>query len=95
MPSFMQRCDIHSCSPLLRGMRLVYLPPYSPDLNPLEEGLSVIKEWMQSNREYVLNQTEGPEAEDPYSILYDVVEEALAPENARDWYRRSGYSVDP
>ncbi|VDC02747.1 unnamed protein product [Peniophora sp. CBMAI 1063] len=37
-----------------RGCRLVYLSPYSPDYNPLEEGFSAMKAWIRRNREYVL-----------------------------------------
>jgi hypothetical protein len=29
------------------GARLVYLPPYSPDLNPIEEAFSSIKAWLR------------------------------------------------
>ena len=30
------------------GARLWYLPPYSPDLNPIEQAFSKIKHWMRS-----------------------------------------------
>ena len=30
-----------------RGARLWYLPPYSPDLNPIEQAFSKIKHWMR------------------------------------------------
>ena len=26
------------------------MPPYSPDYNPIEEGFSIMKKWMQKNR---------------------------------------------
>ena len=29
------------------GARLWYLPPYSPDLNPIEKAFSRIKHWMR------------------------------------------------
>lgn len=29
------------------GARLLYLPPYSPDLNPIEQAFSQIKHWMR------------------------------------------------
>ncbi|RXW12687.1 hypothetical protein EST38_g13170 [Candolleomyces aberdarensis] len=35
-----------------RGMRLLFLPPYSPDLNPIEEAFSSIKAWIRANRDY-------------------------------------------
>ena len=33
----------------LFGVRIVYLPPYSPDFNPIEEFFSVLKAWMKKN----------------------------------------------
>ena len=36
------------------GVRLEYLPPYSPDYNPIEESFSALKAWMRRNRELVL-----------------------------------------
>jgi transposase len=30
------------------GCRVVYLPPYSPDLNPIENAFSKIKSWLKS-----------------------------------------------
>jgi transposase len=35
------------------GVRLEYLPPYSPDYNPIEESFSALKAWMRRNRELV------------------------------------------
>jgi transposase len=29
------------------GARLWYLPPYSPELNPIEQGFAKIKHWMR------------------------------------------------
>ena len=36
------------------GVRLEYLPLYSPDYNPIEESFSALKAWMRRNRELVL-----------------------------------------
>jgi transposase len=30
---------------------LAYLPPYSPDYNPIEESFAQLKAWLQKNRE--------------------------------------------
>jgi len=32
------------------GIVLAYLPPYSPDLNPIEEAFAQLKQWIQKNR---------------------------------------------
>jgi hypothetical protein len=31
------------------GVRLEYLPPYSPDFNPIEEAFAELKAWMKKN----------------------------------------------
>jgi hypothetical protein len=31
------------------GVLLVFLPPYSPDLNPIEEAFAELKAWMRKN----------------------------------------------
>ncbi|KAJ2932106.1 hypothetical protein H1R20_g5000, partial [Candolleomyces eurysporus] len=36
-----------------QGMRILFLPPYSPDYNPIEEAFSAIKAWIRANRDYV------------------------------------------
>ena len=32
------------------GIILAFLPPYSPDLNPIEEAFAQLKAWVQKNR---------------------------------------------
>ena len=36
-----------------RGSRLLYLPAYSPDYNPIENTFSSIKSWLRSNCNHV------------------------------------------
>ena len=31
------------------GIKLIYLPPYSPDLNSIEEGFAQLKAWFKKN----------------------------------------------
>ena len=35
-------------------MRLEFLPPYSPDFNPIEEGFSAMKAQLRRDRDYVV-----------------------------------------
>ena len=35
------------------GIILAYLPPYSPDLNPIESSFAQLKAWIKKNRELV------------------------------------------
>lgn len=39
------------------SVRLEYLPPYSPDYNPIEEAFAEMKAWMKKN--YALQDTFG------------------------------------
>lgn len=42
------------------GVKLVYLPPYSPDLNPIEEYFSVLKAFIRKRwNEYEENPGQG------------------------------------
>ena len=36
------------------GVRLEFLPPYSPDYNPIEESFAELKAWMKKNRDLAL-----------------------------------------
>jgi hypothetical protein len=76
---------------VLSGRRLIYLPPYSPDFNPIEEGFSAMKAWIRRNREYVLAEMRGEgEGCDPFGILWQAVFETMTPEAIAGWYRDSG-----
>ena len=33
------------------GCHVVFLPPYSPDYNPIETAFSIIKSWIRRNRD--------------------------------------------
>jgi hypothetical protein len=35
------------------GVRVLYLPPYSPDFNPIETAFSVIKSWLKRHHDFV------------------------------------------
>ncbi|KIJ15202.1 hypothetical protein PAXINDRAFT_77853, partial [Paxillus involutus ATCC 200175] len=71
---------------------LEYLPPYSPDLNPIEEAFSCIKAWIRSNRDYVLGELSGDVDTDPYGMIWEAVYN-VTPEKAQGWFRHSGYIV--
>ena len=42
------------------GIKLAYLPPYSPDLNPIEEAFAELKAWCRKN--YKVSETMSLEA---------------------------------
>ena len=69
---------------LIEGRRaqLLYLPPYSPDFNPIEQAWSKIKEFLRALKARTL------------PLLDDAVSAALAaitPDNAVGWFRHCGY----
>lgn len=39
--------DLTNYTCICTGARLIYLPPYSPDFNPIEEAFSAIKAWLR------------------------------------------------
>ena len=88
-------CDVHGDSlpttdNFLSGMRLLYLPSYSPDLNPIEEAFSTLKSWLRSNWDYVLGRTEGAHS-DPYALIWEAVYAVMTPEASYGWYKHSEY----
>ena len=72
-------------------MRLLYLSPYSPDFNPIEEAFSSIKAWIRSHRDEVLIEMEpGPESR-PYEILWEAVFTSVTTDKVHGWFRDCGY----
>jgi transposase len=66
------------------GATLVYLPPYSPDLNPIEQCWSKLKQ--------ILRSVKARSAE----LLEQSVSEAMrciSSENARAWFHHCGYGL--
>ncbi len=67
-----------------RGAELLYLPPYSPDFNPIEKAWSKLKQ--------LLRAAKARTAE----ALDQAITEALktiTAENAAAWFRHCGYRV--
>jgi transposase len=66
------------------GAELLYLPPYSPDFNPIEQAWSKLKQLLRSAK----------------ARLLDTLEQAIAQalttvtsHNAHAWFRHCGYGV--
>lgn len=65
-----------------RGAQLLYLPPYSPDFNPIEQCWSKIKETLRALQARAL------------PLLDEAMAQALATisaQNAEAWFRHCGY----
>jgi hypothetical protein len=76
---------------IISGCRLVYLPPYSPDLNPIEEGFSAMKAWIRRNRDFTLRELEGGEGRHPAQMLIRAVCEAMSQRSITGWFRDCSY----
>lgn len=65
------------------GAKLIYLPPYSPDFDPIEEGFHFMKCWLRRH-EY-----EAHPAALPWLIHQATM--AITPAHAQAWFRNCGY----
>lgn len=66
------------------GAHLLYLPPYSPDFNPIEQAWSKIKQLLRAARARTLEALETAIAE---------ALAAITPNNARAWFAHCGYGL--
>ena len=75
-------CSAYSIS----GVCIEYLPPYSSDLNPIEEAFSKIKYWIHRHQEYY-------SAADGNGIIYDMLEvlDIVTPSDACGYFINAGY----
>jgi transposase len=69
-----------------RGVELVYLPPYSPHLNPIEMAFHELKEWMRKNRNM------GYDLEEDFEVFIHLAMGAICSSaTARRYFRSCGY----
>jgi transposase len=66
------------------GARLIYLPPYSPDLNPIEEAFSFIKAWLRRNQHLYTDSDQIP------MLTHEAIRN-ITPEIALGWFADCGY----
>jgi len=66
------------------GASLVYLPPYSPDFNPIEQAWSKVKQRLRSAKARTLEALEPALAE---------ALAAITPQNASAWFFHCGYGL--
>ncbi|KAF7371777.1 Tc1-mariner class transposase [Mycena venus] len=84
----MDNCRIHHMETLqetlnAQGIMLMYLPPYSPDLNPIEESFSTWKAHLRANVRSIRA------ADDPILILLESTG-CITPAKARAWFHHAG-----
>lgn len=74
------------------GARLLYLPPYSPDLNPVELAFPTIKKWLDTNSDRVDREFELEDAT-ACNVLREAVH-AITAEHTKSWFKDCGYLPD-
>ena len=70
------------------GILVIFLPPYSPDLNPIEELFSQIKYYLKEHDEIIqaLNNS-------PIEIIKSAFNQ-ITPEHCKAWIRHAGCYSD-
>ena len=67
------------------GVRLIYLPPYCPELNPIEVCFSQVKSNLRRTQALV-------NSSDPSWVIRKTTNDIVSPSLCRELYRHSGYS---
>ena len=65
------------------GARIWYLPPYSPDLNPIEQTFAKIKHWMRLAQKRTI--------EDTWRHIGDLVS-TIQPHECVNYFANAGYA---
>jgi len=80
-------CFIYSFS---RGVKLLYLPPYSPDFNPIEECFSYMKSVIRRHDHAFRAVLKTKDTVAISSFLADTLA-TVTPEHAQSWFQHSNY----
>lgn len=67
-----------------RGATVLYLPPYSPDFNPIEQAWSKLKQLLRGIKARILDQLEPALAK---------AIDAITPKDAKAFFRHCGYQI--
>ena len=67
-----------------RGARLLYLPPYSPDFNPIELAFSKLKTWLR---------TAQARTREALEAVIQTATEWVSEADAKNWFDHCGYHV--
>ena len=89
--AIMDNCAIHRVDMVTQlfedaGILLLFLPPYSPDLNPAEEAFSCVKQYLREHDDLL----QLPSI-DPIGIVKAAFH-SITSENCHGWITHSGYS---
>jgi transposase len=65
------------------GAKLLFLPPYSPDLNPIEQAFAKVKHWMRAAQKRTV--------EDTWRHIGSLVE-TIHPNECSNYFVNAGYA---
>jgi len=91
----MDNCKIHKREDILeaitaRGVVYEFLPPYSPDYNPIELAFSAMKYHLRRDGAYLrMAMTDMPEREIVSTLMHALY--VIRPQDCQGWYRHCGY----
>lgn len=85
----MDKLSVHQVSGIReliegRGAKLVYLPPYSPDFNPIEECWSKFKAILRSK---------GARTREALEAAIATAAKMITPRDCRGWFADCGYAL--
>jgi len=66
------------------GACLIYLPPYSPDLNPIEEAFSAIKAFLRRHEDHFTSDAQ-------LAYLINMATLSITSDDAVGWFADCGY----
>lgn len=69
-----------------RGVRVLYLPPYSPDFNPIEPGWALQKQHVRRH---------APRNAKALRLIARRARHRVTQRHCRQWFAHAGYSVRP
>ena len=69
---------------------MIYLPPYSPDLNPVKESFAFVKAWVRRHGQEFRQIVELGDKGDPFLFLYNALEQVKG-SHVKGWFCDSGY----
>lgn len=72
-------------------MRYVFLPPYSPDYNPIELAFASMKAWFRRNNDRV---QESWDSEQAVRRLLIAMAFTATPYKAAGWFRKCGFELE-
>ncbi len=65
------------------GARLWFLPPYSPDLNPIEQSFAKVKHWMRMAQERTIDDT--------WKRVGQLID-TIKPDECANYFKNAGYA---